>query len=329
MKNYSKILSVFLLSFFLFTTVQESNAQFLKNLANKIGGKDKKEKKKKSNFAEPHEGEFSDASGISGAYYPTSELIYTTETQWGTSKKDVKIVKIDYNGESKLTLYLAKDEKNPSNFYIAKYHQYALKTYKHYEFDYQRKLHIYNVEPGVLVLGTTNEKIFKPVVLVKDTAKISKYTYEDAKRLIAEGMEKQEKYNNERYAINTKMANVGDLTSNKDLMKECWKTIEDELSKRSDWTNEIKNYQMHYILNKQWTNDESSRQSGVYSRKFIKVAAVLKDSKDQLTYYIFGVVKPYDDAEDNYKGLKFSSNTGKQVIIKSTMDAKKAEVAKF
>ena len=109
-------------------------------------------------------------------------------------------------------------------------------------------------------------------------------------------------------------------------MKECWNAIEGELSKRSDWTSEIQNYQMHYIVSKQWTNDESSRQSGAYSRKFIKVAAVLKDSKGQLTYYIFGVVKPYDDAKDNYKGLKFNSNTGRELVVKSTLESKRMEV---
>jgi hypothetical protein len=342
MRNYSKFLILFFLSFFLFTTVQDTNAQFLKTLVNKVAGKNKKTKtkNKKSIFAEPHEGEFSDESGISGTYYPTSELT--------TDKKDVKIVKVEYNGKDKLTLYLAKEESAHSVFWIADHHLYALKTYNHYEFGYKRTLNLYSVEPGILVLGAikrseedsdkfiADEATYKPVILAKDTAKMGKYTYEDAKRLIAEGFTAQEKYNRERNTGSTKMADVGDLTSNKELMSECWKTIEGALSAKSDWSGELSNYQMHYIYEKQWGKDPASKvynpgtKSYDYTRKMISVLAVFKDpKKDELTYYSFTIVKPTEDAVNNYKGFKFNSNSRKQLVSKKTVDTKKAEVGKL
>ncbi len=293
---------------------------------------------KKLKYAEPHEGVFSDASGISGAYYTTSELK-------ADNGKDVQIVKIDYNGESKLTLYLRKGEADPSVFYIGEYNKYALENYGHYEFEYKRTLHLFSVEPNVMVLGAikrsgsdfiADEATFKPVVLVKDTAMINKYTYDDAKRLIVEGITMLEKYNRERNSGTTKMADVGDLTSNKELMSECWKTIEAALSKKPDWNGELSNYQMHYIYEKQWGKDPSSKiynpgtKKYDYERKMISVLAVFKDpKKDELTYYSFTIVKPAEDSENNYKGFKFNSNSRKQLVSKKTVDAKKAEVAKY
>lgn len=307
-------------------------------LAAKLAAKsEKSQKSKKQSFVEPHEGVFSDASGISGAYYPTSSLAAGT--------KNAKVVKVDYNGKSKLTMYLAKGETDPSVFYISEFHKYALETYNHYEFEFKRTLYMYNVAPGVLVLGafknTANGYIadtvkFKPVVLVKDTVLISEYSYQDAKRLIAEGVTKQEKYNRERNSGATQMADVGDLTSNKELMSESWKTIKAALSKKPDWAGELSNYQMHYIYEKQWGKDPASKvynpgtKSYDYTRKMISVLAVFKDpKKDELTYYSFTIVKPTEDAGNNYKGFKFNSNSRKQLVSKKTVDAKKAEVAKF
>lgn len=305
--------------------------------SNNTTGK-KSNKTKKVKYTEPFDGEFSDATGISGTYFATSELK-------SDNHKDVQIVKIDFNGKSKLSIHLAKDEVEPSNFFMAQYHKYALENYGHYEFGYKRTLNLYSVEPGVLVIGAVkrsgeswiaDEVKFKPVVLVKDTAMMSKYTYEDAKRLITEGFKKQEKYNRERNSGATKMADVGDLTSNKELMSECWKTIDAALSKKASWVGELSNFQMHYIYEKQWGKDPSSKvynpgtKSYDYTRKMISVLAVFKDpKKDELTYYSFTIVKPTEDAGSNYKGFKFNSNSRKQLVSKKTVDAKKAEVAKF
>ena len=63
-------------------------------------GKFKKTKKVK--YAVPHDGEFSDETGISGTYYTTSELI--------SAEKSVKIAKINYSGDRKLTLHLSKED---------------------------------------------------------------------------------------------------------------------------------------------------------------------------------------------------------------------------
>jgi hypothetical protein len=296
---------------------------------------EKNAKNKKVKYAVPHDGEFSDASGVSGAYYATSELT--------TDGKAVKIAKVNYNGKDKLTLCLSQEDLNV--FWILDQHLFAKENYNHYEFDYKRTLKMYSVEPGVLVLGAAkgsgdgwiaDEVKFKPVVLVKDTTLMGLYTYEDAKRLIAEGITKQEKYNRERNSGATQMADVGDLTSNKELMNESWKTIEAALSKKPDWAGELSNYQMHYIYEKQWGKDPASKiynpgtKSYEWTRKMISVLAVFKDpKKDELTYYSFTIVKPTEDAGNNYKGFKFNSNSRKQLVSKKTVDAKKAEVAKF
>jgi hypothetical protein len=297
-------------------------------MAAKLAAKmEKSQKNKKVQYAEPFEGDFSDESGISGAYYTASELI-------ADNGKNAKIVKLDFNGKDKLTFYAAKEDV--SVFWIADYHLYALETYGHYEFNYKRTLNLYNVEPGVMVLGGANEAAFKSVILVKDTSMLSQYTYEDAQRLLAEGLEKQEKYNRERNSGATQMANVGDLTSDKALMTAAWKTIEEALSQKPDWAGELSNYQMHYIYEKQWGKDPASKiynpgtKSYEWTRKMISVLAVFKDpKKDELTYYSFTIVKPTEDAGNNYKGFKFNSNSRKQLVSKKTVDAKKAEVAKF
>lgn len=318
-----------------FSTVQAQS--FKDKMAAKMSAK-KGQSNKKTKYAEPFEGTFSDASGISGAYYTTSDLK-------SDNGKNVKIVKIDYNGKDKLTFHLSKGETDPSVFWIADHHLYARDNYGHYEFGFKRILNLYNVEPGVLVVGAVkytggvcavDETKFKPVVLVKDTTMIAKYTYEDAKKLIVEGSVKQEKYNRERNSGATKMADVGDLTSNKALMSEAWKTIEAALSKKPDWAGELSNYQMHYIYEKQWGKDPASKiynpgtKQYDYTRKMISVLAVFKDpKKDELTYYSFTIVKPFEDAGNNYKGFKFNSNSRKQLVSKKTVDAKKAEVAKF
>lgn len=317
--------------------VSTAHGQSMKEkMAAKMAAKMEKSKKnKKVKYAVPHDGEFSDESGISGAYYATSEL--TTEG------KAVKIAKINYNGKDKLTLCLSQEDLNV--FWILDQHLFAKENYNHYEFDYKRTLKLYSVEPGVFVLGAAkrsgdgwiaDEVKFKPVVLVKDTTMMSQYTYEDAKRLIAEGITKQEKYNRERNSGATKMADVGDLTSNKELMNEAWITIEKALSQKPDWAGELSNYQMHYIYERQWGNDPASKvynpgtKSYDYTRKMISVLAVFKDpKKNELTYYSFTIVKPSEDADDNYKGFKFNSNSGKQLVSKKTVDAKKADVAKF
>jgi len=248
-----KVLCALALSF----SVSTVQAQTLKE---KMAAKMEKSmnKNKKTKTAVPFEGDFSDESGISGAYYPTSELL--------SENKTVTVAKVDYNGASKLTMHLEKDEAAPSVFYISDFHKYALETYGHYEFEHKRTLYMFSVEPGVMVLGATKNTAngyiadtikFKPVVLVKDSTMKSKYTYEDAKTLLAEGMTKQEKYNRERNSGATKMADVGGLTSNKQLMSECWKTIEAALSKKPDWNGELSNYQMHYIYEKQFFNTVS------------------------------------------------------------------------
>jgi hypothetical protein len=320
-----------------FSTVQAQS--FKEKMAAKMTAKKENgNNQKKLKYVEPFEGDFSDASGISGAYYTTSELK-------ADNGKNVQIVKIDYNGKDKLTFHLSKDETDPSVFWISDFHLYARDNYGHYEFNFKRTLDLYSVEPGVLVVGAAkrsgdgfvaDETKFKPVVLVEDEAMIGKYTYKDAKRLIAEGKTLQEKYNRERNSGATKMADVGDLTSNKELMSECWKTIEAALSKKSDWAGELSNYQMHYIYEKQWGKDPASKvynpgtKSYDYTRKMISVLAVFKDpKKNELTYYSFTIVKPTEDAENNYKGFKFNSNSRKQLVSSKTVDAKKAEVAKF
>ncbi len=275
------------------STVQGQS--FKEKMAAKLAAKtEKSNKKKKTKYVEPHAGEFSDASGISGAYYATSELK-------SDNGKNVQIVKIDYNGKDKLTLHLSKDEAAPSVFWISDFHLYARDTYGHYEFNYKRTLDLYNVEPGVLVVGAAkrsgsswiaDESKFKPVVLVEDSAMISKYTYEDAKKLIAEGKEKQEKYNRERNSGATKMADVGSLTSNKELMNESWKTIKAALSKKPDWSGELSNFQMHYIYEKQWGKDPASKiynpgtKSYDYTRKMISVLAVFKDPKKKKGFLV-------------------------------------------
>ncbi len=319
------------------TTIQAQSLQ--EKMAAKLAAKmEKSQKNKKTKYAEPFAGDFSDASGISGAYYATSDLK-------ADDGKSVKIVKIDFTGKSKLTLHLSNNEADPSVFFIGQFHQYARETYGHYEFNYKRTLDLYSVEPGVLVVGAAkrsgdgwiaDEAKFKPVVLVKDTSMMSQYTYEDAKRLIAEGITKQEKYNRERNSGATQMADVGDLTSDKALMSAAWTTIEKALSTKPDWAGELSNYQMHYIYEKQWGKDPASKiynpgtKSYEWTRKMISVLAVFKDpKKDELTYYSFTIVKPTEDAGNNYKGFKFNSNSRKQLVSKKTVDAKKAEVAKF
>ena len=296
---------------------------------------DKLKPKKKVRIAVPHDGDFSDESGMSGTYYVTSDLI--------SSEKSVKVAKIDYDGDRKLTLHFSKDDSK--KFSIFQHHLYAKKNYKHYAFDHNRSLKLYNVEPGVFVLGSTKRSgdgfiadtaKFKPVVLVKDSAMKSRYSYADAKRLVAEGVTKQEKYNRERLAASTQMSNPGRLTADKTLMKEAWKLIEGSLSRQPDWAGELKNYQMHYIYESQWGNLGSSRiynprtKSYEWTRKMISVLVVFRDPKrDVLTYYNFVISKPAEDASDNYSRLKLNGNSRKQIVSKKTVDAKKAEVAKF
>ena len=296
---------------------------------------DKLKPTKKIKIATPHDGEFSDESGISGTYYVTSELI--------SAEKSVKIVKIDYDGERKVTLHYSKEDLK--QFSIFDWGLYAKENYNHYEFDHNRSLKLYNVEPGVLILGISKRDgdgfiadtaKFKPVVLVKDTTKMSQYTYEDAKRLMAEGSVKQEKYNRERLAGKTQMSNAGRLTSDKALMNAAWKTIENALAQKPDWAGERDNYQLHYIYEDKWANLASSKiynpgtKSYEWTRKMISVLVVFKEPKrDELTYYNFVISKPAEDGDDNFRGFRFNGNSRKQIVSKKTVDAKKAEVAKF
>src|SRR5690242_6450221 len=73
----------------------------------------------------PPEGEYTDATGLSGTYYPTSNLPYNG------GKKICSLVKVDYNADKNcVTMYAIKGETDPSVFYMADYRKFARDKFK-------------------------------------------------------------------------------------------------------------------------------------------------------------------------------------------------------
>src|SRR6187551_3479564 len=95
----------------------------------------------------PPDGEYSDPSGLSGTYYPTSTLYY------GATKKTCSVVKVSFNpDENSVTLYSIKGETDPSVLYMMYYHKYARDNFGVSQFkagDYN----VFTVEPGVIIMG--------------------------------------------------------------------------------------------------------------------------------------------------------------------------------
>lgn len=283
----------------------------------------------------PPEGEYSDETGLSGTYYPTSGLPYN-----GT-KKVCSVIKLDYNAEKNcVTMYAMKGETDPSVFYMADFRKFARDKFNVSQFS-AGDFHIFTVEPGVLVLGAykwapkdypgytpdlmiADTSVLKPVILVKDEAMKSKYTYADAKRIIGEKGTMSEIHNTLRFAENTPLPSIGKLTSDKDLIA---KSVELMKVKWVD-SKEPKTFVACYIHSNDWGTVQYGKIMDSHKVTFSdEVTAIMlfkNPANDLCYYYAIGISRESEDFTadgiETERGLHMTGNSTIQYITEERMN---------
>jgi hypothetical protein len=291
----------------------------------------------------PPEGEYSDPSGLSGTYYPTSNLFYNG------GKKICNVVKVNFKAdENSVTLYVIKGEEDPSVFYMADYRKFARDQFKVSQFS-ASDFHVFTVEPGVLVLGAymwapkdypgykkgmmiADTSKLKPVILVKDEAMKSKYTYADAKRIIGEKGTMSEIHNTLRLAANTPTPSIGDLTSDKNLIA---KSVELMKAKWAE-SREPANYQGCYIHSNNWGTVQYGKVQGTGKLTFSDEVTAIMLFKEPETglcyYYAIGISRESEDfthkGMETERGLHMTGNSTIQYITEEKLNACLAEINK-
>lgn len=291
----------------------------------------------------PPEGEYSDPTGLSGTYYPTSNLPY------GATKKICSVVKFEYKeSENSITMHSMKGETDPTVMYMPDYRKFARDNYGVSQFtagDY----HLFTVEPGVLVLGAykwapkdypgyvsglliADTVKMKPVILVKDEAMKSKYTYQDAVRIIGEKGTLSEIHNTIRLAEKNNLPSIGKLTEDKDLvnrsialMKEKWAT-----------SAEPANFVACYIHSNDWGTVQYGKvMSGTKVTFSDEVTAIMifKNPLNQLCYYYaIGISREEEnftaEGMTTQRGLHMTGNSTIQYITQQKMDEVLAQLPK-
>jgi len=283
----------------------------------------------------PPDGEYSDETGLSGTYYPMSSLPYN-----GT-KKVCSVIKLDYNAEkNSVTMYAMKGETDPTVFYMADYRKYARDKFNVSQFS-AGNFHIFTVEPGVLVLGSykwapkdypgyesgmmiADTSKLKPVILVKDEALKSKYTYEDAKRIIGEKGTMSEIHNTLRFAEATPIPSIGKLTSDKNLIA---KSVELMKVKWVD-SKEPANFVVCFIHSNDWGTVQYGKISGTSKVTFSdEVTAIMlfRDPKHGICYYYaIGISRESEDftaqGMKTERGLHMTGNSTIQYVTQEKVD---------
>lgn len=291
----------------------------------------------------PPEGEYSDPTGLSGTYYPTTTLPY------GATKKVCSLVKINYNAEeNSVTIYSMKGETDPSVLYMMDYHKYARDNFGVSQFQ-AGGFHIFTVEPGVLILGAykwapqdypgyvkgmmiADTSQMKPVILVKDETMKSKYTHADAIRIIGEKGTLSEIHNTLRFAENNPVPSIGAMTQDRDLVK---RSIELMKVKWAD-SPEPANFVACYIHSEEWGTVQYGSVRGVHKVTFSdEVLAIMlfKDPNNGICYYYsIGISRESEDiSADGIKterGLHMTGNSTIQYITEAKMNEAIAQLPK-
>lgn len=291
----------------------------------------------------PPEGEYTDPTGLSGTYYPTSNLPYNG------GKKICSLVKIDYNAEkNSVTLYSIKGETDPSVFYMPDYRKFARDKFNVSQFS-AGDFHVFTVEPGVLVLGSYNwapedypgykkgmmiadTSKLKPVILVKDQSLKSKYTYADAKRIIGEKGTLSEIHNTLRLAEKTPTPSIGKLTSDKqlvaksvELMKAKWAT-----------SKEPANFVGCYIHSNEWGTVQYGKVMSNSKTTFSdEVTAIMlfKDKDNGICYYYaVGISRETEDVThqgiEKQRGMQLTGSSTIQYISEEKLNTCLQEISK-
>lgn len=283
----------------------------------------------------PPEGEYSDPTGLSGTYYPTTTLPY------GDTKKVCSLVKIDYNAEkNSVTMYAIKGETDPSVLYMMDYHKYARDNFGVSQFK-AGDFNIFTVEPGVIILGAykwapkdypgyvkgmmiADTSKMKPVILVKDEAMKSKYTHADAVRIIGEKGTLSEIHNTLRFAENIQVPSIGAMTQDRDLVKRSIELMKVKWAESPEPTNFV----ACYIHSEDWGTVQYGSVQGIHKVTFSdEVLAIMlfKDPNNGLCYYYaIGISRESEDINANgiktERGLHMTGNSTIQYITEARMN---------
>lgn len=292
----------------------------------------------------PPEGEYSDPTGLSGTYYPTSDLPYNG------GKKICSVVKLSYNADKNaVTFYAIKGEEDPSVFYMADYRQFARDKFGVSQFS-AGDFHLFTIEPGVMIVGAymwapkdypgykegmmiADTSKLKPVILVKDAALKSKYTYADAKRIMGEKGTMSEIHNTLRYAEKTPLPSMGKLTADKELikrsvalMKEKWAT-----------SKEPSTFVGCYIHSNDWGTVQYGKIQGTAKVTFSDEVTAIMMFKEPETgicyYYAIGISRESEDFShkgvETQRGLHMTGNSTIQYVTEDKINTAMAEISKF
>ena len=291
----------------------------------------------------PPEGEYEDATGLSGTYYPTSTLPY------GDTKKICSLIKLDYNAEeNSVTMYAMKGETDPSKFYMASFRVYARDNFGVSQFN-AGDYHIFTIEPGVIIIGAYmwapkdypgyNKDLMvadtvkmKPVILVKDQALASKYTYADAVRIIGEKGTLSEIHNTIRYAQDVQLPSIGTLTSDNELIARSVELMKVQWAESPEPTNFI----ACYIHSNDWGTVQYGKMQGAGKITFSDEVTAIMMFKNPMYgicyYYAIGISRESEDfTADGMKterGLHMTGNSTIQYITQARMDEVLAQLPK-
>lgn len=283
----------------------------------------------------PPEGEYSDPTGISGTYYPTSTLPYA-----GT-KKVCSLVKLNYNAsESSLTMFAMKGETDPTVFYMNEYRKYAHDNFGVSQFT-AGDFDVFTVEPGVLILGAyqwapedypgyvsgmmiADTVKMKPVILVKDETLKSKYTYQDAVRIIGEKGTMSEIHNTLRLAEKTNLPSIGKLTQDKDLVNRSAELMKVKWAESRDPANFV----ACYIHSNDWGTVQYGKVlsgSRVAFSDEVTAIMIFQDPNTKLCYYYaIGISREEEtftaDGVATERGLHMTGNSTIQYITEAKMN---------
>jgi len=283
----------------------------------------------------PPDGEYTDATGLSGTYYPTSTLPY------GATKKVCSLVKIEYKtDDNSVTMYAMKGETDPSTFYMMDYHKYARDNFGVSQFK-AGDFNIFTIEPGVIIIGAygwapndypgykkgmmiADTVKMKPVILVKDQSMASKYTYADAVRIIGEKGTMSEIHNTLRFAENIAVPSIGALTQDRELVAKSIELMKAKWAESPEPTNLV----ACYIHSNDWGTVQYGKIQGTGKVTFSdEVTAIMlfKDPNNGLCYYYaIGISRESEEftaqGMKTERGLHMTGNSTIQYITQARMD---------
>jgi hypothetical protein len=245
-------------------------------------------------------------------------------------------------------MYAIKGETDPSVFYMEDYRTFARDKFNVSQFS-AGDFHVFTVEPGVLVLGAykwapkdypgfkegmmiADTSVLKPVILVKDEAMKSKYSYADAKRIIGEKGTISEIHNKVRIGDKTPTPSIGKMTSDKKLIE---KSVELMKAQWAD-SKEPANFKGCYIYNNDWGTVQYGKIMSTSKLSFSdEVTAIMlfKNPSDGLCYYYaVGISREEENIThkgvETERGLHMTGTSSIQYITEEKMNACLAEINK-